>query len=216
VVFLVRFPYIINYVNRDEKLNASPITVVSTSNLVDSFLKSHEAVIGPDLEGYRNHIYRVLSFSQHIMKTDESYIPSGRNDEILAAAIVYHDIGLWSDGALAYLEPSVNRARQDLSARFSDKEMEVIHNIIYWHHKSTPFKSENKQMDIMVNAVRCADWIDFTFGFVSMGMPSAHIEVVRKAIPNAGFHKTLLGFGPKLRGWDLYTIVKELSTIFKM
>ena len=71
----------------------------------------------------------------------------------------------------------------------------------------------------VVNAVRLADHIDATMGLLNKGMPGSHISAVMAAIPEAGFHATLLGFVPRIRGWapgDLFRGLKELSSIIKM
>jgi hypothetical protein len=218
VVFLIRFPYILNYVNMESKLQSLRIMPIMESVNVDRFLLPYTQKIGADIDGYRNHILRVMSFATHILKSDETNTLTERDDGILAAALVYHDLGLWSDDALAYLEPSAARAQSDLRDTFNDYELDIIHNIIVWHHKLSPYESGkgDKKMESIVNAVRRADWIDFSLGFIGMGMPGSHVEKVRNAIPNAGFHMTLIRFGPRLRGWDIPTIVKELSSIFKL
>ena len=83
----------------------------------------------------------------------------------------------------------------------------------------TPF-NENATMDhiTVVNAVRNADHIDASMGLINKGIPSSHISEVMAAIPEAGFHLTLLNFVPRIRGWapsDLWGGLKELATIIK-
>ena len=76
----------------------------------------------------------------------------------------------------------------------------------------TPF--EGPHADV-VNAVRRADWLDATMGLVNHGMPGAHMAKVMAQIPNAGFHRTLVEFAPRLHGWDLVTAYSDLFTIMK-
>lgn len=66
----------------------------------------------------------------------------------------------------------------------------------------------------MVEAVRRADILDFTLGFVSMGMPHKHIVAVQNKMPNAGFHVALLNMGPKIHGFNLANYA-GIFTIFK-
>jgi hypothetical protein len=47
------------------------------------------------------------------------------------------------------------------------------------------------------------------------GMPHAHIQAVQAAIPEAGFHQTLLNFLPRIRGWNIPRAVWEISSILK-
>lgn len=173
---------------------------------VESNLQKFKSVIGKDYKGYEGHIYRVLSYSIHFLGGDEKYL------DVIASALVFHDIGLWTDGTLAYLEPSCSQASNYYGNAFSSEENELIQNIIYWHHKITPFHGNHSDV---VNAVIKADMIDASVGIITKGMPRAHIEKVTKTIPNAGFHQTLAEFGPRLHGWNIYRIVTDLSSILK-
>eukprot|EP01098_Paradermamoeba_levis_P005030 TRINITY_DN2130_c0_g1_i4.p1 TRINITY_DN2130_c0_g1~~TRINITY_DN2130_c0_g1_i4.p1 ORF type:complete len:237 (-),score=68.14 TRINITY_DN2130_c0_g1_i4:47-694(-) len=190
----------------DESLKGE-IQVITSNDVLEKYLTRYKTVIGADYDGYRNHLYRVLSFTKHFLKGDEKFL------EIIAAALVYHDIGLWTNNELAYLDPSAALAAKDLKNDFKKGELDLIHNIIVYHHKLTPFiEGENAQI---VEAVRKADTLDFTLGLVNFGMPSAHVSKVQTTLPNAGFHKALAEFGPKLYGWDVVKIVKGAASLFK-
>jgi hypothetical protein len=184
----------------------TPIKVFSYSPYVDDLLIPYKEMIGSDYDGYRGHIYRVLTYTMHYLGGDSKYLP------VIAAGLVYHDIGLWTDKRLDYLEPGCKRAAEAFAGHTSVEEGQLLHDIIYWHHKVTPF--EGAHADV-VNAVRKADWIDATMGAVNQRMPMKHVFTVQEQIPNAGFHNTLLTIGPRYHGMDIYTIVKELSTILK-
>lgn len=184
----------------------NPINIITDSPLIEKYLQEHKDALGPDYNGYRGHLYRVLSYTLHFLNGDETQLKP------IAAALVYHDIGLWTDNKLDYLEPSSDRAKKELSKEFSTEELQLIHDIIYWHHKITAFQGKHEEV---VNAVRKADWIDATKGVISKGMPRNHIATVQDSIPNAGFHQTLLELGPRLRGWNVYKIVTELGSILK-
>jgi hypothetical protein len=173
---------------------------------VETNLRKFKKMIGKDYKGYEGHIYRVLSYSIHFLGGDEKYLP------VIASALVFHDIGLWTDRTLAYLEPSCKQAANYYDKEFSPEASELVKNIIYWHHKMTPFHGEHEDI---VNAVIKADMIDASAGLITKGMPRIHIDKVTKAIPNAGFHKTLAEFGPRLHGWNIYRIVTDLSSIMK-
>lgn len=191
---------------QDHEALRTPIKVITNSEYVEDLLNRYKTEIGSDYDGYRGHIYRVLTYSMHFIGGDERYLP------VIAAALVYHDIGLWTDKQLDYLEPGCKRAAEEFAGRYSEEELQLLNDIIYWHHKVTPF--EGPHADV-VNAVRKADWIDATKGIVNQRMPSAHVKQVEAAIPNAGFHKTLAEIGFRYHGSDVYTIVKDLSTIMK-
>lgn len=183
------------------------LRIISNHQDVQYYLNKHKAEIGEDYEAYRGHIYRVYTYANHFLNGDDEGF-----SRAISAALVYHDIGLWTDHTLAYLEPSRDRAVQNLHSTFSDEEMNLIRDIIYWHHKMTPFEGAHANI---VNAVRKADWIDATRGLIHQGMPKIHIKDVVSAIPYGGFHEMLMGFGFKLYGRSPYRIISELSSILK-
>jgi hypothetical protein len=131
---------------------------------------------------------------------------------VVETALVYHDLGLWSDKELAYLEPSIERAQHDNETGSWGYDPQLLHDIIYWHHKITPVRGPNADI---VNAVRKADWIDATQGLLRMGMPKRCIEKVTDAIPAAGFYDTLKRIGPELTGSALGTVAGLLK-VYKL
>lgn len=185
---------------------AAPITIIQHADEVEMYLREHKEEIGDDYEAYKGHIYRVLSYSMHFLHGETAYFP------IIAAALVYHDIGLWTHSTLAYLEPSTFVAKERLRIQYSREEMDLLREIIVNHHKVTPYQGPHADV---VNAVRRADWIDATMGLVNHGMPTRHISAVQGRIPNAGFHKCLVNFGPRLYGWNVIKTITSISTIFK-
>jgi len=159
--------------------------------------------------------------------TDPTVQTGGRTD---------HDVGLWTDSVLNYLVPSADVASRDLGASTSPQTLQLIRDIIINHHKLTPFASQpaNSDYDAVVNAVREAEyalesgaqmltaraastmysWVDASLGVVRYGISRANQAKVRAAIPEAGFHLTLLEFGPRLHGWNGVKMVRELGKIF--
>jgi len=119
------------------KLNSDPtgadIKVIQSSPGIERHLTKYRAQIGEDWDGYRNHIYRVLSYTNYFLQGDEA------QRDVIEAALVYHDLGLWSDASLAYLEPSTARALSDLKEEFTPEQLKLVEDIIMNHHKITPF-----------------------------------------------------------------------------
>lgn len=76
-----------------------------------------------------------MTFAMHFLgPADEATTAQRRR--IMGAALAYHDIALWSDNDMAYLEPSMERAKADLPGLgFTEDEMKIILDIIFWHHK---------------------------------------------------------------------------------
>jgi len=83
--------------------------------------------------------------------------------------------------------------------------MNTAREIILRHHKFTAWKrlqggdaDFNDDAELLVNAVRIADWADFTWGIVRGGLPSGLLRAGFDAVPEAGFHGVLAGMGTKL------------------
>lgn len=167
------------------------IEVITRSDRVEALLELYREDLDRDYDGYRGHVYRVLSYAMHFLGGEHTARVA------IETALVYHDLGLWTDKEIAYLEPSIERAQQSNASKSWGHDPELLRNIIYWHHKITPFRGPNADV---VNAVRKADWIDATAGVVRAGMPKRHIQKVTDAIPAAGFHDALKRIGPELTG----------------
>lgn len=186
---------------------SGPIKIFTEHEVIDRELEQFKPVLGEDYDGYRGHIYRVFTYTMHYLGG------SSPHEEVIATALVYHDIGLWTDNRLEYIDVSIKRAIDNVGERYSEDEKQLIYDIIYWHHKIFgPFKGLNKEV---VNAAINADYIDVFGGLMKFGMPRKHIKAVKAAIPNAGFHLTLVKFGPKLHGWDVIRIAAGLFSIFR-
>ncbi len=188
-----------------EILGRNDIKIITHSDVVEHHLKKYKHLIGDDFDGYRNHIYRVMTYSMHFLHNNETYM------DVIGSALVFHDIGLWTDKTLAYLEPSARLAR-DAGKTYSSEELTLQENIIVNHHKIWPFKGEN---GAVVEAVRKADWIDASNGMLNKGMPWRHIQAVKDTLPAAGFYNTLADIGPRLHGNNFKKIFSEIITIFR-
>ena len=176
--------------------NGTPasIAVVASSERVSAILQRHAKHLGDDVVPYRHHVLRVLSHALHLLGpvTDAE-----RRD--LETALAYHDIALWTDKALAYLDPSAERAVKE--ANVSDAQL--VRDVIMWHHKITPFvSSASARHDQIVNAVRVADWADFTWGLIS-SLPRADTVKLHSELPNSGFHAVLMRFTLQLKGYEI-------------
>lgn len=147
---------------------------------------------------------------------------------VVALAVAYHDIALWTDGVLAYLDPSVAVMEREIPTKdgkrgkklesqiwassslpsFKMSDLATAREIILQHHKFTSWEPPSLEgkapADVplvdaaLVNAVRRGDWADATLGIVKSGMPPLYLEAVYDAIPEANFHRMLLGMGGRL------------------
>jgi HD superfamily phosphodiesterase len=78
-----------------------------SNKIIDELMSKFKLVIDADYEKYRNHVYRVFLFSI-LLDSDKS------NEEKYAIAAVFHDIGIWTDGTIDYLNPSIAQANNYL------------------------------------------------------------------------------------------------------
>ncbi|MEM1413848.1 MAG: HD domain-containing protein [Myxococcota bacterium] len=159
------------------------LTIFHEAPTLDVLLEPHRATIGADFAGYRNHCLRVLSYALHF--ADE---PSDADRQALEVALAFHDIALWTDRALAYLEPSEALATRENEARGLGVDPQLLRDLIHWHHKATPFRGPRADL---VNALRKGDWVDATKGTFRKGLRRKDIRAVEAALPNEGFHDAL-------------------------
>ncbi len=119
------------------------IKIIDQSETVEQLLRPFQDQTGADYQGYRGHVYRVLTSAMHLIGGEETH------RRAVETALVFHDLGLWTDHNLAYLEPSIRRVLEANEANGWDLDPELLCNLIYWHHKVFPFRG--KDADI-VNA----------------------------------------------------------------
>ncbi|MEL6184641.1 MAG: phosphohydrolase, partial [Myxococcota bacterium] len=103
----------------------SDIEVITHSERVEALFAPFRDTLGSDYLGYRNHVYRCISYAMY-------FHPEQASRSIVETAFVYHDIGLWTDRACAYLEPSEARALED-NERFGwGFDPEALRAAIHW------------------------------------------------------------------------------------
>lgn len=157
--------------------------IIESDAVVETELARLASRIGDDLPAYRNHIYRVLTYAMHFMNGE------ARWRRPFAFALAYHDVGMWTHGELAYLEPSEALAEQARREHASDLDPRLMSDLIVWHHKLTPFGGPDA---VAVNALRKADWIDASGGLLRKGIARADIARVNAALPPLGFPRILM------------------------
>lgn len=182
------------------------LRIVMDAPILDRHLARFKDLLGDDFEGYRGHCRRVLSYALHLLGGESVH------RDAIEFALAYHDIALWTDRELAYLEPSITQAFAALAAEGNPYPPRLIEDIIEWHHKLTPFEGPNADV---VNAVRRADWIDASKGTIKMGMATADVKAAVAAIPYAGFHDTLQRLAPELGGTTLSGLYRLISRVYR-
>lgn len=173
---------------------------------VEGILAKYKDQIGDDFAGYRNHVYRTISYAMHFLEYDEQY------EKLVETAFAYHDIGLWTDKELAYLEPSEAVALKDNAEHAWGLEPNALQGAIHWHHKIMPYKGEHEKV---IEACRKADWIDASKGLIKKGMSKDNIKKVEETFPNNGFHDTLLRLAKDLSGSTIKGCVRVTRGIVK-
>lgn len=184
----------------------SDIQVTSHSPRVEQLFEPYAAAIGADLPGYKNHVYRCITYAMHFLDGNEADRP------LVETAFVYHDLGLWTDKACAYLEPSEARAVADNEREGWNLDPEALRAAIHWHHKIRPYRGPHQEV---VEACRKADWVDANKGMVRKGLTRAQIATVEGAIANEGFHDSLVRLAKDNGGSTLGGLIKVLRGIIK-
>lgn len=151
--------------------------------LLDEILAPARAAIGAAYPGYRNHCYRVFNFC-------DAYAGGAGEPDKIAIAAAFHDLGIWTDGTFDYLAPSRRLARRHLAAAGRDGWSDEVEAMIDNHHKIGAWRG---QPDWLVEPFRKADWADVSLGLLRWELPRPFMAEVFAALPNAGFHRTLLG-----------------------
>jgi hypothetical protein len=151
--------------------------------VTDEILTSFALAIGTELQGYRNHIYRMLNFYCAV-----SGIQGLPSDAVQIAA-AFHDLGIWTDNTLDYLPPSVHLARHYLDSQQRQDLSEEVSALILEHHKVRPYRSAHAAT---VEPFRQADLIDVSLGLVRFGVPRVFIKTVQSTFPDHGFHWMLI------------------------
>ncbi|KAA9353419.1 hypothetical protein [Larkinella humicola] len=145
---------------------------------IEALLQTFKPVIGADYDRYRNHVYRVF-LNCLLLDRDAT------NEEKYALAVVFHDIGIWTNHTIDYLDPSVAQARHYLTETGKPEWIEEITLMIYWHHKISPYRGNCEKT---VENFRKADWIDVSLGLLTFGADQHQIRKNRERLPNRGFH----------------------------
>jgi hypothetical protein len=184
----------------------SPIQIPLSRPRVDSLLESYREVIGRDFPGYRNHVYRTVTYAMHFLGQNPGYEP------LVETAFVYHDLGLWTDRALAYLEPSEQIALRDNERHGWGLDPEALWGAIHWHHKIFRYRGNHQEV---IEACRKADWIDASQGWIRKGMSRAAIAQVEATFPNLGFHRSLLRLAKDYGGSTLVGCWRVVRGIVK-
>lgn len=156
--------------------------------LVDDILAAYRDRLGDDYAAYRNHVYRVVNLCY-------AAGPFSVADQAkIQIAGAFHDLGIWTDGTLDYLPPSIREAGNYLMSQGKPDWIAEISGMIEFHHRT---RACDDSPYPLVEAFRRADVADFSLGLVRMGFPGSLIAGLKAAFPNAGFHRRLMVLGSR-------------------
>lgn len=157
------------------------VTVREELPFVEDILGEREAVLGLSLEGYRNHVCRMVNFGLAFGEL------SPQDEEKVVIAGVFHDLGIWTDNTFDYLPPSIDMSREYLTRIDRADLSDHISQMIGEHHKLRRFKG-----DALTEVFRKADLVDVSLGVINFGLDAGYIKDVKERFPNNGFHAGLL------------------------
>jgi hypothetical protein len=163
-------------------------TSAEAIRVAEAILADYRQTIGSEYTAYRNHVCRIIAFSAALGYRGDA--------TLLGIAAAYHDLAIWHDQTIDYLEPSVALAHRDARLMtLRGDARQLVAAMIVNHHKILPYRGEGS---IAVNAIRKADWIDVSRGRLRLGLSKEFIMSVRERYPDAGFSAVLRNL---LRRW---------------
>lgn len=158
--------------------------VISHYPLVEDLIAPYEKLIGRDLAGYKNHVYRVANYCTALgVETNAS--------EVVQIASVFHDIGIWTAHTFDYIGPSKQEATCYLKCSHKRHLIQEVELLIEKHHKLRKYRG---MFSHRVEPFRRADTVDLCMGLIRFGLPPSYMQDVMAAFPNCGFHKRLASF----------------------
>ncbi len=153
-------------------------------NKIEDLLLPYKALIGSDYVHYKNHVHRVFNYTMELKKAVKD-----NDDQKIAIAAVFHDIGMWTAKTFDYLDPSISKAVHYLKEINRREWIEEIALIIDMHHKLSGYSGKFSDN---VEAFRKADLVDLTKGLKRFGLPRDLIAKNHAEFPMGRFRKIIL------------------------
>ena len=157
------------------------MNIISQNEHIDSVLATWQDFIGNDYKAYKNHVYRVLNFAANLHPLNPE------EQEKLAIAAAFHDLGIWSHNTLDYLDPSVKLMETWLVSNGKAEWSSDLQEIVINHHKIRTVKNNT-----LAEVFRKADLIDLTNGKFKFGLNKNVLSHIKSELPHHGFHNRLL------------------------
>ena len=151
---------------------------------VEEILLRYRQDLGRDFEAYRNHVYRVWHYCMAFRGPDRAE----GDEEKVAVAGCFHDLGIWTHGTFDYLDPSAEMARKYLEEKGKPEDFHDVGRMVHFHHKITRYREAD---GALVEAFRKADWLDVSLGKRRFGLDRGRIRPIYRAFPSLGFYGRL-------------------------
>lgn len=156
--------------------------------LVEDIIGQHKHHMGDQFLPYKNHVYRVLNFCFLF------HAPSAQEKDQLSIAAAFHDLGMWPEDEIDYLEPSISLANDYLDRTERNDWQPLISEMINYHHR---FRKCPAHFHFLTEVLRKGDWVDATQGLRRFNLTKEQIRKVQDTIPNLGFHDNLVRIAKK-------------------
>jgi hypothetical protein len=157
--------------------------IIDRHPIIAEILDARSALLGEARVPYEGHAYRVFNFCRALHG-------AGADDDAIAVASAFHDLAVFPDGNLDYLEPSIAMMREWAITSGRSALAAEAALMIDMHHKLSRYTGEHQDL---VEPFRQADLIDVALGAIRFGLPKEFVRDVRVRFPNAGFHGALVG-----------------------
>ena len=170
--------------------------MIERNDIVERVFLPWRLRLGGACDAYKGHVYRVLNYTCTLMETREfTDKPDAKQiEDCVAVAACFHDVGIWLDRTMKYLEPSMEHARAWLAEHGRGEWVEPVTLMIQYHHKMSKYSGPHADW---VESFRRADLVDVSMGMVSAGVPRECIQKVQQTFPTKGFHWMLVkGIAP--------------------
>lgn len=150
------------------------LEIVTSYALLDDLIEPERERTAPNWEGLRCHCYRMLNFARNLAPDEPE------RDDRIAIMAAFHDLPVFYDGSLAYLERAAGLADTYLAKHGLDRWATEMRLMIMNHHKVRRYKGPHAGL---VEATRRADWIDVSWGKLGMGIPKSFRKEVEAVFP---------------------------------
>jgi hypothetical protein len=159
------------------------VEIKTSIPLLEEILDEYREYLGKDLLPYKNHLYRIVNFCLQLKPEIDNY-----QEQKVVIAACFHDLAIWTDDTLDYLQPSIDLAKKYLVEQGLEQWSPEVELMIDLHHRIRKYEENNYPL---VELFRQADLIDVSLGMVKFGLSSDSVKNIRSTFPNHGFHKKL-------------------------